>query len=179
MKAVLSVLFLVLQLACSKSLEPLPIYQVPADMQVYVDLFKKEADVRGVKIDLSNLIVNHSGIGISKCGQCSQKPGNERFQRTVTINKDGLCWKEAYKQTKEALFFHELGHCILGRTDHRDDLLPNKAPASIMNTYDNDQYSPCLYSIDGGNSCDRTSRRQYYIDELFDPSTPVPEWAKL
>src|SRR6187551_834723 len=37
-------------------------------------------------------------------------------------------------------------------------------------------YAPCVYSL--GSACNFSYRRPYYIDELFNPSTPVPDWAK-
>ena len=35
-------------------------------------------------------------------------------------------------------------------------------------------YSPCAYPID--DSCNQLYKRDYYLDELFDPATPVPGW---
>ena len=36
-------------------------------------------------------------------------------------------------------------------------------------------YSPCAYPID--DSCNQLYKRDYYLDELFDPATPVPGWG--
>jgi hypothetical protein len=168
-------------ISCQKEkIEAPAIYAVEKDFEKYIETFKAEAAKRNVKIDLTNLIVKfNANIDIEKCGQCSQKIGNALSQKTIEISRDAICWKDAYDQTRESLIFHELGHCILGRISHKDDLLPNKAKSSIMSTNENDQYGPCVYAIDDNiANCNKTSRREYYIDELFNPNTPVPAWAK-
>jgi hypothetical protein len=167
-------------LSCKKTEEALPVYTVEKDFEKYIETFKIEAAKRNVKIDLSNLIIKfNANIASEKCGQCTQKPGNALSQKTIEISRETICWKDAYDQTRESLIFHELGHCILGRINHKDDLLPNKAKASIMSTNDNDQYGPCVYALDDNvDNCNKTGRREYYIDELFNPNTPIPAWAK-
>ena len=49
------------------------------------------------------------------------------------IKKDFICWTGTAIQNREALVFHELGHCLLG-CNHRDDLLPNGADVSFMHS---------------------------------------------
>jgi hypothetical protein len=181
MKQTFAIIFIFsMFLSCQKATEAPPIYTIEKDFEKYVETFKMEAAKRNIEIDLSNLIIKfNSNIGVEKCGQCSQKPGNALSQKTIEVSTDIICWKDVYDQQKEALIFHELGHCILGRLIHKDDLLPNKAKASIMSTKDNDQYAPCVYDLSGNvNDCNKTGRREYYIDELFNPNTPLPAWAK-
>jgi hypothetical protein len=68
----------------------------------------------------------------------------------------------AWKNNREDLVFHELGHAFLGRV-HRNDLLPvDSLPASIMNF---DRVAN-LYNFE----------RDYYIDELFNENTSSPAW---
>jgi hypothetical protein len=174
-----SLLLVFIIVSCQKTTEAPPEYSVAKDFEKYIETFKAEAAKRNVKIDLTNLIVKfNTNIGSEKCGQCSQKPGNALSQKTIEISRDAICWKDAYDQNRESLVFHELGHCILGRLSHKDDLLPNKAKSSIMSTNDNDQYGPCVYDLTGNvNDCNKTGRREYYIDELFNPNTPIPVWA--
>jgi hypothetical protein len=154
---------LIATLSCQKqTLEP-TVYQIDKDLQPYVTSFAEEAKKRGIEITSENL-----------CGKCTKQPSEG--QRTIKIKKDFLCWKGVPNQNKEALVFHELGHCLLGRV-HRDDLLPNKADASLMNSNSYGPYQPCIYAIDG-NDCNRTPRRTYYVDELFNEKTSIPDWAK-
>ena len=37
-------------------------------------------------------------------------------------------------------------------------------------------YSPCVYAI--GDTCNKLYRKAYYVNELFDAATPVPDWGK-
>ena len=96
------------------------------------------------------------------------------IQKIISVNPKVQCYTSA--QEEEALFFHELGHCILGRS-HDNRLLPNEDPRSIMVEGNIDLYTRCLYPI-GGNCEDNTYKRAYYLDELFNRQTPVPDWAK-
>ena len=76
----------------------------------------------------------------------------------------------------EVLIFHELGHCVLGRL-HQNDYLPNGDPKSLMIQNELDQYA-CVYDLSGDNDCNNLFKREYYLDELFDPTTPTPDWAQ-
>ncbi len=80
---------------------------------------------------------------------------------------------------KEALIFHEIGHCILGRS-HNNEPLPNGDPKSIMVIENQKLYWPCIYDIDGngGPDCNNTFKRAYYVDELFDENVQIPDWAR-
>jgi hypothetical protein len=112
---------------------------------------------------------------IEICGECLHiKNGG---QRKIIIVQNSYCWLDAATQNREALVFHELGHCLLVR-NHREDKLPSGAMSSIMHSQNNGPYSPCVYDLGGDGDCDKTARRSYYVNELFDPSTPVPEWGE-
>jgi hypothetical protein len=166
---------LIATLSCQKqTLEP-TVYQIDKDLQPYVTSFAEEAKKRGIEIKYENLIMVFDSSSENLCGKCTKQPSEG--QRTIKIKKDFLCWKGVPNQNKEALVFHELGHCLLGRI-HRDDLLPNKADASLMNSNSYGPYQPCIYAIGGDESCNKTSRRSYYIDELFNEKTSIPDWAK-
>lgn len=113
----------------------------------------------------------------------------------ANLGEDGVCilgtnttpvirigtnyWNTASDQGKEALLFHELGHCILGRV-HNQVVDSTDVPESIM--------FPCASVFDSGvpfgNAIchgisvntynDETSyrnNRTAYINELFNPST--------
>jgi hypothetical protein len=137
----------------------------------YITKFIAEAEKAGIFVKPENLKVTIKPDNVSVCGNFTK---DKTGQRNIVIN--ARCWKNAPDQNKEALAFHELGHCFLNRS-HRDDLLPNKAPASIMNTYNVGPYEPCIYAIDGDTRCNKTERRSYYINELFNDKTPVPYWG--
>lgn len=177
MKKNLAFVCMILFFTCQKpDIEP-TIYSIDKDLEVYMSSFINEAQKRGIDIKAENLILKFGSTSEEICGQCSKIPKNG--QRTIIINNDLICWKTAVDQNREALIFHELGHCILDR-NHRDENLPNGTPASIMNS--NFQisglYEPCIYAISGDTSCNKTFRRAYYIDELFNAKTTVPSWGK-
>lgn len=170
----LLLLLLLFNFSCVKK-ETIPIvtvYQIDPKLALHVKSFVEEAKKRNIELKLENLIMKFDNESIEICGHYVRK---NTGQREIVINP--FCWDSAPEQNREALAFHELAHCFLNRL-HRDDLLPNKAPASIMNRQNNGPYESCIYPIDGDNTCNKTARRSYYIDELFNDKTPVPEWAR-
>ena len=174
MKKLVLLFLLICVISCQKQqIEP-TVYQIDKDLQPYLNSFTEEAKKRGIEIKLENLIMKFDSSSANLCGKYSKQSLDG--QRTVIIKKDFICWKGVPNQNKEALVFHELGHCFLNRS-HRDDLLPNGADASIMNSNSYGPYQPCIYAIDN-NDCNRTTRRSYYVDELFNEKTSVPAWAK-
>lgn len=168
-------ILLIFAFSCEES-EPKPtIYSIDDELLPYLETFLAEANSRGVQFEAENLIMEFGTASEELCGQ-STNPKNGR-QRKITIVKNSFCWLDAPAQSREALVFHELGHCLLVR-DHLEDKLPNGATASIMHSENDGPYSPCIYDLGGNNNCDKTPRRSYYIDELFDPSTPIPDWGE-
>jgi hypothetical protein len=178
MKKTLAFIITVLFFACQEQqpVEP-TIYSIDKDLALYLKTFTDEAKTRGIEVKAENLIMKFGLSSGEACGECIIEKSNG--QRTVIISNDVVCWEFAVRQNREALVFHELGHCLLGRS-HRNDNLPNGAIASIMNkNYQiNGPYDPCVYAIGGDNSCNKTSRRAYYIDELFNTKTSIPDWGK-
>lgn len=170
----LPIVLLALVLSCDESRLVPTTYRIDNELLPYVEVFFAEAISRGVEVRKENLILEFGAATDEICGQCyDPKNGG---QRTIIILHNASCWQDASTQNREALVFHELGHCLLGR-NHRDDKLPNDAPASIMHSQNSGPYSPCIYDLGGDDSCNKTGRRNYYIDELFDPITPIPDWA--
>lgn len=162
-------------LSCSDKDEFKPVYDVPDDWQPYLDRFKAEAAARGRTIDITNLIIrNDDELDESHCGECNTLSLDPNVQKVIGVNPNTVCWFT--EEAKEAFIFHELGHCVLGR-DHDSSTLPGGSPKTIMIPNDLILYEGCQYPIDGDGSCDHRYRREYYIDELFDPSTPVPDWG--
>lgn len=151
-----------------------PIVDIHPDFQSIVDLFVLEATSRGKEIHIDNLILQYDqGLDQNTCGECNSLAGLNEVQKQIRVNSD-RCWQ--YDQELEALIFHELGHCILQRT-HLSDTLPNGNPKSMMVGGDITIYAPCRYVLDDPANCNNLHKRQYYIDELFDPATPIPDWA--
>ncbi|UBM60859.1 hypothetical protein LAG90_09455 [Marinilongibacter aquaticus] len=163
-------------LACTGE-EVKKVFQIASEAQSYVDRFFEEAENQGVILLKENLIVEFDENLIEgRCGECQKDAAGSR---KVLIKPNSACWKLEPEQNKEALVFHELGHCLLGRK-HKDELFPSGAPVSLMISALDGPYQPCEYVIDETKveECNRTSRRGYYVEELFDPDIEwIPSWA--
>lgn len=53
---------------------------------------------------------------------------------SIIVEIDYTLWFSRDKNFRDAVMWHELGHCILGRP-HNDMILPSGIPVSVMNTY--------------------------------------------
>jgi hypothetical protein len=162
----LGILPLLAAAGCKRDPDPEKVYQVPALIQPYIDAFEQEAALRGVTLEIDNLIVEFESNlqGGDAAGLCTfASPSNPTPH--VRLDTTSFNWRNnAYH--REILVFHELGHCILNRL-HRDDKLPNGNAASIMRATGEQLYGGTLNAF----------KRAYYLDELFDESTPAPDWA--
>jgi len=178
MRFLLASLFLllssVLLTGCSKDVEPIVIYDVPTEYQPFVDTFIYEASIRGRTIKIDNLIIKDDyTMEGPHCAGCNSTEIRRKSQKIISMNSNIRCWLTVEQQ--EVLFFHELGHCVLGR-DHDNGRLPNGDFKSLMNEGDLGVYSSCVYPVDN-EPCDDRFKRPYYLDELFDEDTPVPDWG--
>ena len=103
------------------------------DANIYVERFIGEMEAHGVKIAHVHVTVQF-GFNLTDyhtLGQCNLK--------THLITLSESYWMTASDTEREALMFHELGHCVLGRR-HDDGGMPVSGGAiykSIMNTYGN------------------------------------------
>ncbi len=145
-------------------------YEVPAIIEPYVAAFEQEAAKRGVSLDITNLQVEFKGDledsqGNDAAGLCHFQSLSNPTPR-IELDTTSFNWQNNLYH-REILVFHELGHCILNRL-HRDDDLPNGNIASIMRSTGEQVYGGVLNDF----------KRDYYLDELFDENTPVPDWAK-
>jgi hypothetical protein len=97
--------------------------------------------------------------------------GGLTFYETNSIAINQTNWDYSPELYHELLLFHELGHLILKR-NHFNAQLPDGEAASLMASDDdistNQGYSDPIY---------QSFRQKYYIDELFDPKTPAPDWS--
>ena len=173
MNKILPIILISFLLGCSKD-DFEPVYNVPEEFQPIVESFIAEAQKRGNSIEISNMIITYADdLDLKVCATCYSNANNENEQRIISINAN-KCWTN-YQQ-KEVLIFHELGHCILNR-EHDNSSLPNGDPKSMMIKDNISVYSPCVYVFGNTVVCDFTFKREYYLDELFDESTPIPDWA--
>lgn len=167
-------LILLLALGCEDDKKFEPVYQVPAELEPIIDKFLSESRDRGFSYQITNLIIKYDeNLKEPVCGTCNEASKENNIQKVISIKSGFVCWTN--DQELEVLIFHELGHCFLGR-QHLSDTLPNGAPKSIMIPNENSLYSPCVYALEE-DDCNKRYRRKYYVDELFDESTPVPDWA--
>jgi len=166
MKRVLWFLILVV-LGCT---DDNPVTPINDEFIVYIERFVDEANKRGIKrippevFDkaIENLRIDFDEELTYYCGYAtSSDPNNPR----VIISTDANCWKSRSDADKEILIFHELGHAILRRA-HLNSKLPNGDYKSMM--FNGNQFG--LYEMG-------SERRTYYIDELFDLNTSIPDWA--
>ena len=184
MKAVLisTLFFGLVCLSCKKETSASPsAFSIEKEFRPYFNSFIKEANARNIKIDTTNLIIKFNNSSVKdRCGSCTQSSKNPSQQKTIEIfTVVTTCWSIANNQAREALIFHELGHCLLDRINHKNDTFADGTPKSIMVANNTDLYIPCVYVLDEDpTKCNKTVRRQYYIDELFNPNTPTPSWAK-
>ena len=162
---------LIIIIGCQKKIDFA--YSVPQEFEPYVQKFITEAKARGDDISINNLIIQYEySQSFQYCAASNVVSSQNDVQKIIYI-KANQCWQNGTQL--ETLIFHELGHCILGR-DHDMSLMTKGYPKSIMYTGDITLYSPCVYALN--DSCNKLYRRAYYIDELFNPSTPVPDWGK-
>ena len=153
--------------ACRPDEVPPTVYEVPALIQPYIDLFEQEAAKRGVQLDITNLKVEFEEDlnGGDAAGTCTFAT-EESPTPHIRLDTTSFNWRNN-EYHREILVFHELGHCILDRL-HKDDLLPNGNIASIMRSTGEQVYGGLLNDF----------KREYYLDELFNPSAPAPDWAE-
>ncbi|MEM6804053.1 MAG: putative metallopeptidase [Bacteroidota bacterium] len=141
-----------------------PSYDVELEFQEYVDRFIAEAAARGQEIDFTD-----SGLSIQFRDAVSKESGGVCYLGQHRIEIEKFFWDDANDAQREGLIFHELGHCELDRR-HRNDLLPNGEWLSRMRGDPIPDGQTVPVNTFG-------TRREYYVDELFDRATPVPDWA--
>jgi hypothetical protein len=85
--------------------------------------------------------------------------------RTITINPED--WEHRDHEEREHIIFHELGHCILNRDHRNEETLSNECFSYLRGDENDFDCSLNLLSA---------YWRDYYLEELFDPGTPLPLW---
>lgn|SRR5690348_9072978 len=136
-------------------------YIVDSRLKSFVDTFYHEANIRGRVLEKNNLIIKlkknlakHNGVlgaSVIETGLFTNK------QETIFIDEDFFFNATVYQA--ETIIFHELGHTLLNRRYHTDQI------PSVMNA--NSVY--CGYCYGGYyNNCVATEeQRSELLDELF------------
>lgn len=130
----------------------------------FLDAFEEEAEFRGNTLPLTGFQMTFvSDLG-EFCGY-GWWDYDGFGTRRVEISTSENCWPSYDEDQKEQLMYHEFGHALLSRP-HLDSKLPNGQPISMM----------C-------GDCDQTriyyhpQMKKYYLDELFDTNTDLPDWV--
>lgn len=141
------------------------VYAVDPVFEPYVQEFVEEAEKRGQTIDFSDtgLRVEFSDLALNiAAGFCYVG------EHHIVINKEN--WLLYSERFRSFLLFHELGHCELDQR-HRNEQFENGVWKSIMRgdpfTGITNRFPTPYYGF----------RKDYYLDELFNPNTPAPDWS--
>ena len=155
-----------LMLSCKK--ERPKVYTVPSELQSYIDKFEQESGIRGEVLFIDDLVVEYGENleldNVTAAGLCHYETDDTGPR--IELDTTSLNW-DINEHSREALVFHELGHCILDRP-HINTRMKNGNYKSIMKASGEPVFA-------GFN----LFKRDYYIDELFDSNTPEPDWANV
>ncbi len=162
----LLLILIVLLMSCRPDPVEPELYEVPEVIQPYIESFEMEAAKRGIDLDVTNLRVEFEGDlqDGTAAGLCTFASVSNPTPH-IRLDTNSFNWQNNLFH-REILVFHELGHCVLNRL-HKDNFLPNGNIASMMRSTGEQVYGGLLNSF----------KRDYYLDELFDENTPLPDWA--
>ncbi len=153
--------------------EPTEVSNINVDeaFEPYVNSFIQEGAKRGYDIDFSDtgLSIVFGNI-VNASASCTEIAGHDSGSHQILVNKDA--WHTLNDSLRERLIFHELGHCELNRV-HRNDKFEDGSWKSIMRgdpLSEADEKLPIPYF---------GFRKDYYINELFEESVSLPDWADL
>lgn len=129
----------------------------------YIQAFLEEGAKRVEHLEgrISRMNIKFGDLAEGIDGSCKRKGKNS----LITI--DGSIWRRLDSLQKQALIFHEMGHCLLGRK-HTNQELPRGECASLM--VEKQDTSTCYYNFYANEW------RAYYLDELFAENIGIPEW---
>lgn len=117
---------------------------IPTEFTPYTTAFAAQAASRGIDLsNVSHVRVVFADLDLPRIGDCS--PGTHASRASVRV--DRRYWATLSSAQREALVFHELGHCVLGAV-HVEGALAIMQP----NLIDAKEYS---------------ANRTRFIDELF------------
>ncbi|MGE0616715.1 MAG: putative metallopeptidase [Bacteriovoracia bacterium] len=129
-RVILASLFAIALNACGRA----PVLELN-EFASYVETFEAEAAANGNPLKVQDLIIKFSNKLDSKTeGLCTL--GSD----TPTIEVNAKTFHKLSDIQKEALLFHELGHCVLGRA-HANELANDGTVSSLMNAYLPDKWT--------------------------------------
>ena len=153
--------------SCKNSKE----YSVDPSFIDYLQRFETEGTARGKTFDpeANGLIIEFGNLANGDAGLT-------HYEKPIRIQIDRTYWDAISKSAgadlmKEDLIFHELGHGLLNRA-HINTTLANGDWKSMM--CGGDKVNNRSWNINYHGE-----RRKYYVDELFNESTPAPDFASL
>ncbi|TVP49720.1 MAG: hypothetical protein EA341_08920 [Mongoliibacter sp.] len=142
--------------------DPTPVHEEFPDLQMFVDRFVEEAQLRGLNLNLSGIdAIYVDEVRRNDQVYCGYGYINhpQTGRRTVEISRTSNCnWASLSDIQRENLFFHEMGHAILN-LPHDNTLKCDGRPLSLMT----DEFNIFEIYKEGEEEL-----RTYYIDELFD-----------
>lgn len=124
-----SVLFLML-VACNRHGHS-GVIQI-AGFETQVNSFLVDAKAVGQDIEISDLVIEFGDQFANSLAAAQCDYGSETNSPTITVRKS--YWDIITDTERQQLLYHELGHCILLRKNHRDARDFNGMPISIMNS---------------------------------------------
>ena len=144
-------------------------YNVDSAFTDYLQRFETEGASRGHTFDpqANGLIIEFGNLA-------NNDAGLTHYEHPIRIQIDRKYWTAISNSAgadlmKEDLIFHELGHGLLNR-DHLNTTLENGDWKSMM-------CGGTMVNNRSWNINYRGIRRKYYIDELFNESTPAPDFS--
>lgn len=154
----------------------IPQYSYSQDPVLYVNSFLDEATARGAILDIpaSNLTVlivndlNVGNLGPRIAGTCS-KTGSGPLA-TAEVKLDQSLWvSQNDPRFREQLIFHELGHCLLNKSDNNGNLY-NDILVDVVNSSNviTNQGSGTLMAEKVINLNWYTRNYEKYLAELFE-----------
>lgn len=162
---IILLVFLIFLPACKDPNE----YRVDPAFADYLLRFENEAGARGRTFDVTT-----NGLIIEFATLKNSTAGLTHYENPIRIEIDRTYWNSISNTAgadlmKEDLIFHELGHGLLKRK-HLNSTLENGDWKSIMCGGTKVNNRPWNINYKG-------IRRDYYIEELFNQSTPAPEFS--
>ncbi len=151
-------LIVVVSFSCDKD----PEQNINPQFDSYVSEFFEEASIRGLNIELSetDITIDFGNLDDTKGGECNYDDNK------ITINTNQ--WDNLNEEMRKWLIFHELGHCVLNRRGHVNEVIGTGECRSVMK------------GTEDGFTCTTNFYSKlwwdYYLDELFDESATIPSW---
>ena len=146
-------------------------YEIDPTLKPYLESFLNEAKARGINLnpEEDGLIMKFSSLKAPTIGLCT-------YSNPILVEIDQAYWSETAlyanrEDLRENVVFHELGHGLLNR-GHTNATLKNSEWRSIM--CGGDTYMDRGWNI---NFCGY--RKEYYLNELFNMRTELPDWSDI